>query len=124
MITGIVDEFGRALIPLLIQAAPNTTPVELRVWIDTGFTGDLVLSRSTIDQLGLTKVSNVDARLADGTISSYDVFYGWTNWMGKSRKIEVIEGGSSIPLLGTLLLSGFRLTVDYAVLQVKIDRPV
>lgn len=74
MIAGIVDEFGRALVPLLLQSRPHGDSIEIDVWIDTGFTGDLVLPITTIRQLGWKQVSNVDARLADGSISSHDVF--------------------------------------------------
>ena len=123
MITGIVDEFGRALLPLLLQTKPTESPIEIVVWIDTGFTGDLVLPVSTVHQLGLKLVSNVEARLADGSISSYDVFVGWTTWFGNSRKIEVIAGDSSVPLFGIGLLSGLRLTVDFASKEVKIEQP-
>jgi clan AA aspartic protease len=123
MITGTVDEFGRSLIPLLLQTKPTEAPIEIVVWIDTGFTGDLVLPISTIRQLGLKLVSNVEARLADGSISSYDVFVGWTNWFGIIRKIEVIAGDSSMPLFGIELLSGLRLTVDFASNEVKIEQP-
>ena len=111
MITGIVDEFGRSLVPLFLQTKPAETPIEIVVWIDTGFTG------------GLKLVSNVEARLADGSISSYDVFIGWTTWFGISRKIEVIAGDSSVPLFGIGLLSGLKLTVDFALKEVKIQQP-
>ncbi len=124
MINGVVDEFGRSLLPLFLQKKPTEAPIEIMVWIDTGFTGDLVLPLSTIRQLGLKLVSNVEARLADGSISSYDVFVGWTMWFGNSRKIEVIAGDSSMPLFGIGLLSGLRLTVDFASKEVKIDQPV
>ena len=123
MITGIVDEFGRSLVPLFLQTKPAETPIEIVGWIDTGFTGDLVLPISTIRQLGLKLVSNVEARLADGSISSYDVFIGWTTWFGISRKIEVIAGDSSVPLFGIGLLSGLKLTVDFALKEVKIQQP-
>ena len=123
MIAGIVDEYGRALVPLLFQTQPQGTPIEITVWIDTAFTGDLVLPRSTISQLALKRVSNVEARLADGSVSSYDVFKGWTTWFGESRKLEVIEGDASLPLLGTRMLTGLRLTVDYASHEVRIERP-
>ena len=123
MIAGIVDEFGRALVPLLFQTQPQGQSVEITVWIDTAFTGDLVLPRSMISQLALKKVSNVEARLADGSISSYDVFKGWSMWFGASRKMEVIEGDSSLPLLGTRMQTGLRLMVDYASHEVRIERP-
>lgn len=100
MTAGIVDEYGRAHVPLLFQTQPQGQPIEITVWIDTAFTGDLVLPRSTISQLALKRVSNVEARLADGSVSSYEIFKGWTTWFGESRKLEVIEGDASSPCWG------------------------
>lgn len=39
--TGIVDGFGRAVIPIRMQRATDGAFVEIEAWIDTGFTGDL-----------------------------------------------------------------------------------
>jgi predicted aspartyl protease len=47
----------------LFPSQPQGEPIEIAVWIDTAFTGDLVLPRSMISQLALKKVSNVDAGL-------------------------------------------------------------
>jgi predicted aspartyl protease len=46
------------------QAAEST---ELTAWVDTAFTGDLVVPRSIIDRLQLPQSSAVMAGLADGT---------------------------------------------------------
>jgi predicted aspartyl protease len=40
---------------LTVQIAPDleSQPVAIAAWVDTGFTGDLVLPRATIDALAL-----------------------------------------------------------------------
>ena len=44
MIVGRIDEFGRALLLLSMRATPNAASQTIEVWVDTGFTGELVLS--------------------------------------------------------------------------------
>ena len=53
---GIVDESGRAILPVEILCTKHPTGVQVNVWIDTGFTGDLVLPDSLIEDLELSPV--------------------------------------------------------------------
>ena len=45
---GRVDNYGRALLVLKARATEDAKPVDLTVWIDTAFTGELVIPRATI----------------------------------------------------------------------------
>ena len=47
---GNLDEFGRALVAIRLQAATTSEPMELQAWIDTGFTGEPVLSQRHIER--------------------------------------------------------------------------
>lgn len=123
MIAGTVDGFGRALIPLGFCGEPDDPETVVSVWIDTGFTGEMLLPRSLIDRMSLPRSSNVEARLADGTVSSYDTYSAHVDWFGDLREVEVIEGMGPFPLLGARLMLGFRLEVNYSTLTVAIDRP-
>ena len=42
---GEADLNGRALMTVEIQANLNSSPEPVEAWIDTGFTGDLVMAR-------------------------------------------------------------------------------
>ena len=55
---GRVDPGGRALLEVTLRSGAVTQTVE--VWIDTGFTGDLVLPQSVIDDWQLTQSGSVD----------------------------------------------------------------
>jgi predicted aspartyl protease len=48
---GVVDDSGRAILPIEILCPKYPTGVQVDAWIDTGFTGDLVLPQSLIDDL-------------------------------------------------------------------------
>jgi len=48
---GVVDDSGRAILPIKILCPKYPTGVQIDTWIDTGFTGDLVLPQIVIDDL-------------------------------------------------------------------------
>jgi predicted aspartyl protease len=45
---GFVDEFGRALLDLKLRSTGNVDHVEITVWIDTAFNGELVVPLSQL----------------------------------------------------------------------------
>ena len=53
--TGEVDNAGRALVPVTLESALDARPVELKAWVDTGFTGELVLPQTVIAALSLSR---------------------------------------------------------------------
>ena len=50
---GYVDDAGRALLDLEVKASAGSAVSLLTVWIDTAFTGELVVSRTLIESLAL-----------------------------------------------------------------------
>jgi predicted aspartyl protease len=73
-VNGRVDRLGRALLELPVRAPDNADWHLLSVWIDTAFTGELVVPRATIDALRLSQSSAVMAGLADGNEVLLDTF--------------------------------------------------
>ena len=118
---GKVDEFGRALVPIRLRAATTSKPIELQVWIDTGFTGELVLPQRRIEQLGLSESALVSAGLGDGTERVLHAYSCMVEWFGSQRQIEVIASQGTYPLLGVGLLVGHRLKIDYEALELTIE---
>ena len=114
---GEVDLNGRALLTVSLQSDETTASSPIEVWIDTGFTGDLVLPKSLIERLGFEQSLMVNAVLADGRKSRMLTFAAWIDWYGELREIEVIAGEDRTALLGLGLLLGHRLTVDYLTLE-------
>lgn len=113
MIFGRIDEYGRALINLTLRATPSSASQEIAVWVDTGFTGDLILPEQLVMQWGLSSSAIVEAVLADGSQSELVTYSCEVDWFGESCIIEVIANQGRIPLLGVGLLLGHRLVVDY-----------
>lgn len=110
---GWVDPGGRALIPITLKAPAQSLPTQLEAWIDTGFTGDLVLSQATIFSLGLPQSGTVGAQLGDGSSTVMNTFTCLIDWFGQEKQIEVVANSGQYPLLGVGLLRDHILTVDY-----------
>ncbi|MBI3862228.1 MAG: clan AA aspartic protease [Planctomycetia bacterium] len=114
MITGHVDHSGRALIE--IEISPSSTPQStfaLLAWIDTGFTGELVLPQSLIDQLQFAPSGSVSAVLADGSQVVLRTYSCILRWFGEERQLEVVGNDGDHALLGVGLLLDHVLHIDY-----------
>ena len=120
---GSIDENGRALITVSIAPNPRAPRVPLEVWIDTGFTGDLVVPRSTIDALALSKSGSVDAILADGSQIEVNTYTCIVNWFGEDRRLEVIANHGDYPLLGIGLLLGLEMRANYHTMELELNVP-
>ena len=87
--------------------------MELEAWVDTGFTGELVLPQERILTLGLLQSAAIKAQLGDGSEAVLDICSCWIEWFGQEKQIEVIASTGSLPLLGVGLLQDHKLVVDY-----------
>ena len=117
---GVVDEFGRALIPLEIRANQDADPSEINAWIDTAFNGELVLPRPMVEAMKLEQTAGIEAKLADGNAVLMESFTCLLNWFGQIHRVEAIANDGEFPLLGIGLLIGHRLMIDYNDLTVTI----
>jgi len=120
-VNGEVDGSGRALLTVRARPTEDAKASELTVWVDTAFTGDLVIPRRTIQSLGLPQSAAVMAGLADGTQAVLESYSCFIEWFGGWRLVEVIESGGQSPLLGVGLLRDQRLEIDYRSRRVAID---
>ena len=118
---GVVDSGGRSLINILVASSDAPKTAEVQVWIDTGFTGDLVMPQTAIDGLGLTKSGSIDAVLADGSQTELSTYSCLVEWFGNKRSLEVIANDGQYPLLGVGLLLGLELCIDYRNLKVTLE---
>jgi predicted aspartyl protease len=98
--TGLVDCSGRALLQVRLRHPTSAIESVVDCWIDTGFTGELVMPRQKILELGLPPGIAVRAGLADGTEVDLDTYTCMLNWFGEWKRIEVLAGGGQFPLLG------------------------
>jgi clan AA aspartic protease len=109
---GHVDSAGRALVRIALRTAAHSEPIELDAWIDTAFTGDLVLPQTSIASLGLRQSGTAGAVLGDGTTTVMQTYSGLIHWFGMDQEIEIVANNGQIPLLGVGLLCRRKLSVD------------
>jgi predicted aspartyl protease len=81
MITGRVNAYREALIPLSVQDADGYG-YALDAVIDTGYTGSLTLPPALIAALGLTWRGYVSAVLGDGSLQQFEVYAATVLWDG------------------------------------------
>lgn len=107
---GSVTAEGEPLVEVSVFG-PTGIRADAVALVDTGFTDHLTLPPSVIAALGLTKVSEGTATLADGTATVFDVFEGWVDWHGTRKRVPV-QSAEIDPLLGMALLADSELRVD------------
>jgi len=118
---GKVDSLGRALVRIHVKPSTADSFVELDAWVDTGFTGELVLPEPIVSTLGLPRSFAVSAGLGDGTEVVLDTFTCLIQWFDQVREIEVIANKGQTPLVGVGLLQGHRLVIDYSTQRLSIE---
>lgn len=92
--------------------------------IDTGFNGALVLPRAEAVRLNLTILGRVPIIGVGRMRQIADIAELEIEWLGQSRAVEVIISDGDDSLLGTELLDGSRLIVDYVAYTVTISDEV
>lgn len=110
---GIVDNGGRALLEIAVRRLSDSEDRVFSTWIDTGFTGELVLPSSIIAELALLQSATVNAVLADGSTVTMQTYTCFVQWFDRIRRIEVVASTGDFPLLGVGLLRGHELRIDY-----------
>jgi clan AA aspartic protease len=111
-VTGTVAAGAReAVIPLTVLGADGSS-IDHEPIVDTGFTGHLTLSPEEARRLGMTSLGSRYVTLGDGSMVPLAVYRATVLWDGRPRQVRAFasDGG---PLIGTALLRGSRLTVDF-----------
>jgi clan AA aspartic protease len=89
-------------------------------WVDTGFSGELVLPTDIILAFGLPRSIGVAAILGDGSTVTLDSYICRLDWFGTTREVEVVANTGQWPLLGVGLLLGRDLHIDYRAMTVAL----
>lgn len=88
--------------------------------MDTAFNGGLTIPRTLVAGLGLPQESSVEAVLADGRTVALETFGCYFDWFGGTYYSQVVASDGAYPLLGTQLLAGRRLIIDYSARTVEV----
>jgi len=112
-VTGFVDDKLRALLRVPVAASRDGNRSDVVVWLDTAFTGGLAIPRKQVAQLGLVKESSAEAILADGRSVDMETYACFLDWFSMTYETQIVASDGEYPLLGTMLLDGHRLEIDY-----------
>ncbi len=115
--TGIVNENLEAV--LTIKLANNST---IECAIDTGFNGWLLLPRTFIEEnlmpfIGLEKVTMVE-----GNDIFVETALAKVDWLGKEFSVKTLVSETDETLIGTQMLVGSVLEIDYENLAVTVTK--
>jgi clan AA aspartic protease len=110
MILGIVNANREAVIQIAVVSDSKNIK-SVKAVIDTGYTGDLMLSRAIVDELGLTLRGLQEAVLGDGSIQMFRMYAGSVIWDGQVRRIE-INASETESLVGMGLLEGYKFEME------------
>ncbi|MCC5636239.1 clan AA aspartic protease [Nostoc sp. CHAB 5844] len=110
MIIGSVNEYYEPIICIGVCGL-NGKIYEQSVIVDTGFNGWLSLPSDFIKMLDLAWKRRGRATLGDGSECVFDIYEAVVVWDKQFITIPIDEAESD-PLLGMLLMEGYRLTID------------
>lgn len=116
--TGSVNPFGEPFLNLEI-AGQDWVAI-----IDTGFNGDLELPEGLRSQVNARAKGKVLSLLAGGQQVVEEVFLVDFPFDGQTIIAEATFVTGKTLLLGTHLLRGYRLTIDFPARTVSLDRDV
>jgi len=104
--------------PVLPVRLANNRTVECVV--DTGFTAGLMLPREIIESASLPIIGKERFQLVSGHFIVASLALVEINWLGRRQLVRAVISDGSDALIGTELLDGNRLVVDYIRDQVTL----
>ena len=121
MIKGEIGDSGSPLIKTKIIG--SRAEIAIDGLLDTGFDGCLCLPITTAVSLGLELIDLRRSELADGTILEDEpVFIGKMEWDGCIIDVDIVLTKSTDTLLGTALLRGMDVRLNYSTNEIVIRK--
>lgn len=116
---GYFDIEGHPQIAVTIEGL-TSKPISIPCLIDSGFDGFLVLPQSTAIRLGLLLFGTTYVELADGSKRNELLYLCKVTFGNEEKMVPVSLSNSSAALLGTKMLDGKRLLINFKNKTVKI----
>jgi clan AA aspartic protease len=96
----------------VIFRLPEQPDIQIECVVDTGFEGALTLPPAAVATLRLPYLTDLAANLADDSSIRTAVYAAVIVWNGVERSVAVLAMGRR-PLIGTVLLEGQHLGIDF-----------
>lgn len=121
MIEGIIEGGLHPLITL--EVAGDVETEILSVLVDTGFDVDVALPFNSSDRLGLEIYDTALFEYANGECEEELLCRAQVNWHGQWKKVEVVLSNDEQPAIGTRLLNGCKMDMDFIANVLTINKP-
>lgn len=105
-IKGWFDE-GKPMIDIYLEGSEY--PID--VLVDTGFNGELMLTKEKIEELSLSFIGEDEYMTASGDVVPTTVHIGFIRWFGRTRKIAILATSGKANLIGMELLHFYGLEI-------------
>jgi clan AA aspartic protease len=115
--SGSVNSFREAIVEIRLRDG-----VAIECVVDTGFDGGLLLPITIADQLRIPILGRLIFEMVGGTRMVAPVGLASIEWLGATREVESIFSEANEALIGTELLAGTSLNIDYVANVVTISK--
>jgi clan AA aspartic protease len=121
MLQGRLREDGQAIVELEIVCRDGSSRTVPAV-IDTGFNGQVSLSRQVVNELDLplTYEGTIEVELANGNVIEEDIYSGTVRFDGQEVVAEIILTDAVDTFIGTGLLTGKVLQINFVTHDVTV----
>jgi predicted aspartyl protease len=121
MITGTIEQ---SLYPhIVLSIFDQGRLANLEFLVDSGFDDEVALSYNQADLFKLEIQDYVKVTYASGEWENELIAQGKIVWFGKEREVRVILSDDEEPAIGTKLLKGCVMTMDFIQDALTIDKP-
>ena len=94
----------------------------IRCLVDTGFTGALVLPRDFITSNALRVVARETFMTVEEHVIEADIAVAEVEWLGETQTRRAIVSETGEAMIGTEMLIGAILTIDYVAASVTVAK--
>ncbi|MCY7375880.1 MAG: hypothetical protein LH472_07890 [Pyrinomonadaceae bacterium] len=116
--SGKVNEY---LEPIITLELANGAKIDCLV--DTGVNGTLFLPREFIEANNLTSIGEQEFNSVAQAESHFaELFVADVKWLGEEFEVRIIAGEYDSALIGTGMMLGAKLEIDYAASTVVIEK--
>jgi clan AA aspartic protease len=102
---------GKATVPVIFRL-PEQPDFSLDFVIDTGFNGYLTLPPQAVNAMNLPPRASTPATLADGSQVLFSIHLATIIWDNLEKIVPILASGNK-PLLGTAMMKGYHLEIDF-----------
>jgi predicted aspartyl protease len=122
MMTGKIESglYPRILVTVV---APTGNSVK-KMLIDTGFDYDVAMHYDDADRFDLELIDYIEVEYASGEKDEEIYCRGKIDWFGEVKEVRVILSNDEEPAIGTRLLKGCVMNMNFIDNKLTIDKPL